>query len=1006
MSNSQPPRPPGSKPADPSQVTCDLSSDASGLTCDGTGSGIPAETIENATARLDTVQVDGQAESSTSARRGGSVHPAQVTSVHLGSDVTLEADPTQPLGLAETLGPEADERLPNYAVTGDFSSATQDFSVGTRGKRSTAISRDGRVHIAGYEVLGELGRGGMGVVYKARQVSLDRPVAIKMVLAGGHAGPEQIARFHNEAQAVAALRHPNIVQIYEVGECDNLPYFSLEFVDGTALDRALGGKPWGARETALLMETLARAMHFAHQQGIVHRDLKPANILLTSDGIPKITDFGLAKKLEGDSGQTKSGALMGTPSYMAPEQARGEFRELGPVADVHALGAMMYEMLVGRPPFLGSSPIETIMQVIHQEPVPPSRLVSQLPPDLETICLKCLQKDLGKRYPTAEALAEDLRLFLADEPILSRPVSQWERLARWCRKNPKLAALTSAVAALLLLVAITSTLSAAAIRKERDAKEHERLAAVAARDAEERQKNAARLAEQRAVAAQLAAEEQKTAADNAKQLAEEARVEADKNADIASSQLKLAIETMRTLIVEAQTQLDQVPGTQKVKMSLLEMAIAGLNDISKRAEGASKSETSMLAARKQMGATLLMLGQTELAASEFEQCYEIARRRVEAEPANLRAKRNLVLILHDLGQVREQLDRDMTKALAYYQEGAEIAQSLHLQADRDENLADYDLFAYILGRSRLFLGVALLKLGRIQEADPELQNCLQLREELLTLKPDDPTRKQEVAIAYNAIAEVSLRLGRAAAAREQYQRGLEIIEELRALAPEDHRIARMLASIWGNYGDLLLSLHDYPAAADYFQRALELTRQLAAADGENADLADELSTAEYRVGMITRRLQGDADAQQYFQRCLELREQLFSKDPTNVGRRTQLMLALAYAGRHSQAAGMAEETLTGDVDPETAFTVARGLAQCAAGAALGEPSLVEEYTHQALAALRKAIAAGYNDRFAIENEPDLEPLREQPGYKALLKELDQQPAVPAEVPPKASTASP
>ena len=267
-------------------------------------------------------------------------------------------------------------------------------------------------------------------LYKARQRALNRLVAIKMVLAGGHAGPEQLARFHAEAEAVASLQHRNIVQIYEVGECEGLPYFSLEFVDGAPLDKALAGKPQSPKDAAKLMEVLARAMHFAHLNSIIHRDLKPANVLLTSDGEPKITDFGLAKKLEGDSSQTKSGTLMGTPSYMAPEQARGEFKELGPLADVHALGAMLYEMLVGRPPFLGSSPVETIMQVINEEPVPPSQLIPKLPTDIETICLKCLQKEPEKRYISAEELAEDCRRFLAGEPILSRPISAPERVWR------------------------------------------------------------------------------------------------------------------------------------------------------------------------------------------------------------------------------------------------------------------------------------------------------------------------------------------------------------------------------------------------------------------------------------------------------------------------------------------------------------------------------------------------------------------------------------------------
>jgi tetratricopeptide (TPR) repeat protein/tRNA A-37 threonylcarbamoyl transferase component Bud32 len=305
--------------------------------------------------------------------------------------------------------------------------------------------------VVGYELLGELGRGAMGVVYKARQKGLNRLVALKMMLAGSHAGPEQLARFQTEAQSVARLQNPNIVQIYEVGEHDGLPYFSLEFVDGGTLQYQLGGKTQPPKEAAMMIETLARAMYCAHELGIIHRDLKPANVLVTSNGILKISDFGLAKRLEDDSGQTRSGALMGTPSYMSPEQARGDTRDIGPAADQYALGAMLYEMITGRPPFQGASILDTLEQVRTHEPVPPSRLQPTVPRDLETICLRCLQKEIGKRYENTRALAEDLRRFQAGEPILARPVGKVERVWRWCKRNPKVAVLTGCVAALVLV---------------------------------------------------------------------------------------------------------------------------------------------------------------------------------------------------------------------------------------------------------------------------------------------------------------------------------------------------------------------------------------------------------------------------------------------------------------------------------------------------------------------------------------------------------------------------
>jgi tetratricopeptide (TPR) repeat protein len=333
--------------------------------------------------------------------------------------------------------------------------------------------------VYGYEILGELGRGSMGVVYKARQVGLDRLVALKMIRTGAHAGPEELQRFIAEARVVAALQHPNIIQIYDINLSQEAPYFSMELVEGGTLAERFGGRPQPFRQAAQLVLTLARAVHVAHDNGIVHRDLKPANILLAAPeggsshvrrvaremdlhpqdfylGTPKITDFGLAKQLQGDGGQTESGMVLGTPSYMAPEQAEGRSREVGPAADVYALGAILYEALTGRPPFTAESPMETVLLLFQTEPVSPSRLQPRVPRDLETICLKCLHKDPQRRYASAEDLAADLQHFLAGEPIRARPASLYEQAWKWVKRRPALATLGACAAlAVLGLLALT-----------------------------------------------------------------------------------------------------------------------------------------------------------------------------------------------------------------------------------------------------------------------------------------------------------------------------------------------------------------------------------------------------------------------------------------------------------------------------------------------------------------------------------------------------------------------
>jgi formylglycine-generating enzyme required for sulfatase activity/tRNA A-37 threonylcarbamoyl transferase component Bud32 len=314
------------------------------------------------------------------------------------------------------------------------------------------------VVVAGYDVLERIGKGGMGVVYKARQIALDRIVALKMILHGEHADREERERFHTEARAVARLQHANIVQVYEVGECQGLPYFSMEFCPGGSLADKLKGAPWEPLPAAALVKALADAMHAAHQHGIVHRDLKPANVLLGEDGTPKVTDFGLARRV-GQSGQTRTGAVMGTPSYMAPEQAAGKGKEAGPAADVYALGTILYELLTGRPPFRAATDVDTLMAVVCDEPLAVRRLQPRTPRDLETICQKCLFKDPQRRYASAAALAEDLRRFAAGEAILARPTGHIERAVKWVKRRP-------AVAALLATVAVVTTAGVAGITVE------------------------------------------------------------------------------------------------------------------------------------------------------------------------------------------------------------------------------------------------------------------------------------------------------------------------------------------------------------------------------------------------------------------------------------------------------------------------------------------------------------------------------------------------------------
>lgn len=330
-------------------------------------------------------------------------------------------------------------------------------------ERGVPSPKDVVRYFGDYELLEEIARGGMGVVYKARQVTLNRIVAVKMILGGRLAGPEDMQRFHVEAEAAAQLDHPGIVPIFEVGEHDGQHYFSMGFVDGQSLSKKIADGPLPVREAVEIVKVVAAAVHYAHDKGVIHRDLKPSNILLDKDGKPRVTDFGLAKLTESGSDLTGTGQILGTPSYMPPEQAAAQVSAVGRLSDVYSLGAILYCLLTGRPPFQAANPLETLLQVQKQDPVPPQQLNPNLPLDLDTIVLKCLDKAPTRRYASARALAEELQRYLDGRPILARPVGSFDRFWRSCRRNPVVASLSAVVA--VALVAVTVATSVAYFRE-------------------------------------------------------------------------------------------------------------------------------------------------------------------------------------------------------------------------------------------------------------------------------------------------------------------------------------------------------------------------------------------------------------------------------------------------------------------------------------------------------------------------------------------------------------
>ncbi|MFO0957028.1 MAG: tetratricopeptide repeat protein [Isosphaeraceae bacterium] len=357
--------------------------------------------------------------------------------------------------------PQASRNGDRPSDRGFHAAAPADDEVRAHSPKETVIIGD-------YEVLGMLGMGGMGIVHSARQISLDRPVALKMIRQGVAIGEHELRRFRNEAMAVAQLDHPGIVPIYEVGECEGRPFFSMKRVDGGSLNQRLDPYIREPRAAASLMVAIAEAVHHAHVRGILHRDLKPSNILIEKDGRPIVTDFGLAKRIEGDAEQTQHGAILGTPEYMSPEQASGDPASVTTASDVYGLGAVLYATLVGKAPFRESTILETLEAVRSRTPVPPRKRNPGVPRDLETICLKCLEKKPKLRYPTAQALADDLRNWLEGRPISARPAGRAERLAMWCRRNPAVAGLAAALAVAVVGGSAGIVSNGLEVRRQRD----------------------------------------------------------------------------------------------------------------------------------------------------------------------------------------------------------------------------------------------------------------------------------------------------------------------------------------------------------------------------------------------------------------------------------------------------------------------------------------------------------------------------------------------------------
>lgn len=786
---------------------------------------------------------------------------------------------------------EEDPRLSEAATIAPAAGMASSVTIPVLGMaKQTALPQ-----IPGFHMQEELGRGGMGVVYLARQLRLNRLVAVKMIKGAEQANADTRMRFLAEAEAIAKLHHPGVVQVYEFGTYEDNPFFAMEYVSGGSLDKKLAGNPLPPREAAAFVEKLARAMQSAHDEGIIHRDLKPANILLSSETAafgspskatrnkavtstqnetinsdhlslhsvsPKITDFGLVKNIGSD--MTATGAILGTPSYMAPEQADGK-KTVGPPVDIYALGAILYECLTGRPPFKAATPLETLMQVINEEPVSVRQLQPKTPIDLETICQKCLQKEPAKRYASAADLAEDLGRFLRNEPISARPVSRLEKAWRWCKRYPAVAGLVIVLTAGLFLIAAKNRELAEANKNEAEARE---------------------LAEKRFRQTLSAVDQFFTdISESPELLKKEPGTQALRRTLLSKAQAYYEMflaergqdETMQLEAAEASYRLIRIleelnPGGSATEEQI-EKAMAIRDKLLKKDPADPDRQYAVALVEAQKSRWLLIRDRLQDAIAIDKKALDRLAPIVTAHPEEEKYKILQSSILTSLAQIYTRLGNH-TDAIAMYKRAEPVTLSLY------EANPKMLKFRSELGRLYSSIGYSNLQSGLLDEALPYFSKAAAIFDDLLKEFPKDRNAAVDGGVVYGNLGVIHKRAHRDDEALNAFNKVVEIYEPLLRDNPQVVDFANGLALGLGSIARLEMDRGNHNEARQPFERVLQIFDKLRKENPNVARYAENVALTYSNLSQLELIAGKFQDAFNYAANAVKIAEPIHRANPS------------------------------------------------------------------------------------------------------------------------------